>query len=394
MERSRSRDRDDDRGSRSRGRDEGRDDDRGRSSRGRDEGRDDDRGRSSRGRDDDRGGRGGRSSGRGFEYKARDSSAVKHRGEQGGNDYDRIIKDSLPMYKPADGSNTIRIMPPTWPNADHFGLDVYVHYEVGPDNQSYLCLDKMKGEACPICEERARATKDNDTEYADKLKPAKRVLVYLIDRDNQRDGPKIWSMPWTIDRDLCKLVVHRRSGEVLPIDDPEKGYDIEFDRQGKGTRTQYVGLAVARRESDIGKPEWMDFVVDNPIPDQLQFYDYDHIAKQFGGQGSTRDDDRKGSRRDLDREQEEGLRKAERSGRASNDAPTWESVHSMTYEELCALIDDERLSINPKESEDDEQLATWICEDLKIDKPSARESAETTTRSKLDETRGRRQRID
>lgn len=306
------------------------------------------------------------------------------------------------MYKPGDGANIIRIMPPTWQDADHFGLDIYVHYEVGPDNPSYLCLEKMKGEPCPICEERARATKDNDSEYADKLKPAKRVLVYLIDRDNERDGPKIWSMPWTIDRDLCKLVVDRRSGEVLPIDDPEKGYDIEFDRTGKGTHTKYVGLAIARRESDIGKPEWLDFVVDNPLPDQLQFYDYDHIAKQFGGQGSSRgddrnasrDDDRKGSRRDLDREQDDGLRKAERGGRAASDAPTWESIHSMTYEELSALIDDERLDINPKESEDDEQLATWICEDLKITKPRARESAETSTRSKLDEMRGRRQRID
>ena len=374
----------------------GRDDDRG--SRGRDEdrsgrGRDGDHGSRDRGRDDDRSRRSsGRSS---FEYKRRDADSVRKRGEQSGGDYDRILTDTVQMWKPNDGSNTIRIMPPTWDGADHFGFDVFVHYEVGPDNQSYLCLDKMKGEACPVCDERARAVKDGDTEYADKLKPAKRVLIYMIDRDHERDGPIVWSMPWTIDRDLCKLVVDKRSGEVLPIDDPESGYDIEFDRQGKGQRTQYIGLAVARRDSALGKDEWLSFIQENPLPSLLHFYDYDHIQHVFGGGGGksekkdSRDGDHGSRGRDLDREQNEGLRKVERGGR--DEELTWGQVHDMTYDELCSIIDDKDLKINPDDSKSDAQLADWICEDLKIEE--SRKPA-NDSRAKLDEMRSRRRSAD
>lgn len=360
--------RDDDRGRR-RSRD---DDDRGR---GRD--RDDDRG-SRRGRDDDRGGRRG-----GFQYHERSADSYKRRGEQGGSDFDKYLNDAIKMYKTAEGDNTIRILPPTWNDAEHFGYDIYVHYGVGPDNQTYLCLHKMKGEPCPICDERERAQKDGDQEYADKLKPAKRVLVYIIDRNNEKDGPVVWSMPWTVDRDLCKLVVDKRTGELLPIDHPEKGYDVEFERKGKGDRTQYIGLAIARRESDLGNSRWLDQIQEHSIPDSLIFYEYDHIAKVFGGSSGkrshNRDDDRdrgRGKGDDLDRDQDRQLRELEQRRSKAEDRLSYEAVHEMKYDELCALIDEERLDINPDDSKNDSELADWICEDLKLEK--AREAKRHT----------------
>ncbi len=392
---------------------EGRDDDRGgrdRGGRGESEGRsrgrgDDDRGGRSRG-DDDRGGRGGRGGGSRFQYQKRDPSSVAKRGEQGGGDFDKYIDDSLKMFKPADGDNLIRILPPTWDNADHFGLDTWVHYGIGPDSQTYLCLDKMKGEACPICDERARAVKDGDTAYADKLKPTKRVLVYLIDRNSEKDGPVVWSMPWTIDRDLCKLVVDKRSGEVLPIDDPQNGYDIEFERKGKGDRTQYIGLAIARRESDVGNDRWLDQIQDLPLPQTLKYYAYDHINHVFGGQAdgvSSRDSGGRNDRSkdsDLDREQDAGLREVETRGdrnrnrRSSSDDLSYEQVHEMTFDELCSLIDSKDLDIKPDDSKDDAELADWVCEDLKLTKATARRSVEQETRGKLDEMRTRRRSVE
>lgn len=358
----------------------------------RDSGRDRDRtrgvGRDSR--DEDR----GRSRRSGFQYQERSPDTYKKRGEQGGGDFDKYLSDSIKMFKPADGDNTLRIMPPTWEGAEHFGLDIYVHYNVGPDSQTYLCMNKMQGKPCPICDEREKASKDGDIDYADKLKPTKRVLIYMIDRNNEKDGPVVWSMPWTIDRDLCKLVVDKRTGEILPIDNPEVGYDISFERKGKGDRTQYIGLAVARRDSDLGNMKWLDFIQDHPLDTILQFYDYDHIAAVFGGRSA-----KASKETDLDREQEAGLRSVEGRGRGRSREPEmdWESVHSMKFEELAALIDDKSLKIDPDDSKDDDELADWVCEDLDIRKPTARRSAaddDDDMRGKMDKLRSRRTRVD
>jgi hypothetical protein len=374
-----------------------------------------DRGSRRGGRDDDddsRGGRSsrggrdtGRSSGRssgsssGYRYQARNPEAATRRSTAGGGDFDKILRDDIKMFKVNDGDNTIRIMPPTWDAPEHFGYDIHVHSGIGPDQQTYLCLDKMKGEPCPICDERKQAIADNDEEYADELKPVKRVLVALIDRDHEKDGPQVWAMPWGVDRDLCALVVDKKSGEVLPIDDPENGYDVEFTRTGTGIKTKYVGLQISRRESDLGNDKWLDFMVDNPLPDLLQFYSYDHIAKVFGGASGGGKSSRSSPKDELTEEQERDLAKVDTRGRRNpsrddDDALTWDGIHGMTYKELCAVIDDNKLDIDPEDSKDDEDLADWICEEMKIKKeaaPARRSSSDESTNSRMANLRSRRQ---
>lgn len=391
-----SRDRDDDRGSRRRGGDDERGSSRERG--GRD--RDDDRG-SSRGRDrdDDRGGRGGRSSGSGsrYEYEARSAESVRNRASKGANDFDKLLLDHVKMFKPNDGDNRIRLLPPTWPKPEHYGLDIYVHYGVGPDRQSYLDLSKMLDKDDPINEEREAFKRKMDPDdkadqaYLKELESKRRVLVYLIDRDNEKEGVQAWAMPWTVDRDIVKVSQDKATGEVLPIDHPEDGYDVEFEKKGQKDRTEYLGVAIARRSSPLGKTDWLDYAMDNPLPDQLKYFDYDHIAKAFGGGGTHKGGERgsereeRGSSRGGDRE-ERGARDRDddRGGRGSSrereretpkDAPlTWESVHEMRPRELEDLIEAERLDINPKEAKDDEDLADWICDELKLTKAAERSS--------------------
>lgn len=354
--------------------------------------------RGNRGRDTERGGRGGREEetrgrdrggrgGRGgseFNYHRRDASALKSRAEKlGGSDFDSYFREGTKLFKPNDGDNIIRILPPTWKEADHYGLDLWVHYSVGPDEQTYLCLDKMKGEPCPLCDERARAVKDKDDDYADSLKPKQRVAIAIIDRDNEKEGVQIWAMPWGIDKDLLSRAQDKRTGEVLYLDDPENGYDVEFTREGKGLKTKYVGIALARRESPIGDDRWLQEMIEEPLPDRLCYFSYDHIQQVFGGGSSgggksrDRDTTHSSDRKQTDKQDDE-LREVEQRGsrrevRTSEPELSWESVHGMTFEELVSIIEDKRLDkIDPKESKDDDELADWICEDLDIKKTPAR----------------------
>lgn len=431
-------DEDEERGSRRGGRDEergssrrDRDDDRGSSRRRED---DDDRG-SRRGRDDDDGDRRGGGGGS-YRYERRDDSKTKERANRGGTDYDRFLKDGLKMFKPNDGDNRIRIMPPTWgpktkskvdEKPDHYGYDIYVHYGVGADRQSYLCLAKHLGKPDPIAEAREEVKRELNENEGDKeleqmvkdLEAKRRVLVFLVDRDNEKEGVQAWAMPWTLDRDIVQVMQDKSTGEVLPIDDPEEGYDVEFTKKGSKNRTEYTGVAIARRSSPLGRKgeEWMEFCVDHPLPDQLVFFDYDHIAKAFGGKATKRrddddGDDRRGSRdrddrdgrsrdRDRDDDRRGGSARDRRSrdeeeerpardrrgrdeeeerparGRGGRDREEavydWDRIHDMTKSELEDLIEQKDLDIKPKDAKDVEDLADWVCEEMKIKKEKKEE---------------------
>lgn len=358
---------------------------------GRDSGRNPGRGYAGRGDDRDRdSGRGGRDSGRGgsasrFTYQARDPEEAKRRAEGGGDDFDVYLRREITFFKPADRDNAIRILPPTWEGAKHYGMDVHVHYGVGPDRQTYLCLHKMKGERCPICEERAEASRKGDEEYAKELAPKRRVLVYVIDRNNEREGPMAWAMPQGLDQDITKVSIDRRTGAVLYIDHPDEGFDVFFEKNGTGIKTKYEGVSIDRNPSRLGSDAWLDFAMDNPLPDQLVYYDYDRISEEFGGGGGEqrtgRDrDDRGRSRggrddpppRDEPR-QERGRVGPRESTRSEEPELTWDSIHAMVGKELDALVELKGLTnIDPNKAESDMQLADWICEDLNITQQATR----------------------
>ena len=375
--------------------------------------RDNDRGgRDDRDRDRDRGGRdrgdndrGGRSSSRGrvdYEYTPRSREEVQKRATLGANEYDKYLRDDVKVFKVNDGDNTVRVLPPTWrePKPSHYGLDIYVHYGIGPDRQTYLCLHKMKGEACPICEERQRAQKAGDDDYAKELEPKRRVLVYMVDRDHEKEGVQAWAMPWTLDRDITGVSVDKKSGEVLPVDHPEEGYDIEFTKKGAQQRTEYTAVTVSRRSSPLDNDDALRFAVDSPLPEILHYFPYEHIERVFGGGGTHRDsrgnDDRGERDRDSGNDRSNRDKDDGRSGRdrdRSDSKLTWRAVHEMTSRELDDLIEEHRLDINPNEAKDDEDLADWICEELKIEKEEAPRRREATAPAAEDDPREKLRRM-
>ncbi len=271
----------------------------------RDRDRDDERDTPSRGRgrDDDREERGGRrdsggSGGSRFQYRGRTSEEVSRRAKQSSGRYDSFIDEEVIWFSPREGENCIRIIP--WASAGkefdelvekwgtHWGIDLITHMGVGADKGTYLCLDKMKGEPCPICD----AYRD---EAIDSLKPKDRVLTWLIDRDDEKSGPKLWAMPMSNSKDISGESMVKGSGELLAIDDPEEGYDVYFIREGTKRNTRYKQFDVARDPSPLSKDskkmdKWLDYVTENPLPNLLKFYDPEHLEKVLSGQASAREE--------------------------------------------------------------------------------------------------------
>lgn len=259
---------------------------------------------------------------RSFSYQKRSKDTLKERANMKGGNYDTLFKPTFKQWKPKEGKNLIRILPPTWNDARHYGLDIFVNYSIGPDNQSYLSLNKHgKGED-PIAEARREALQEGDKDFAKKLNFSQRILYWVIDRTDEDEGPLLWAAPFTFDKSLSNLCIDEDTKEVIFIDDPVKGRDVRFYREGTALNTSYDPSKMkVLKESTVHEDEgleneWLDFIAENPLPEVLNFYSYDHIKAQFDGQSGKRDDDtedepKKPSRSRTARDEEEVEEKPE-----------------------------------------------------------------------------------
>src|SRR5215469_540855 len=98
-----------------------------------------------------------------FKYHGRSDEDVEKRAKQSSGRYDSYLTQDVNWFRPKRGEQIIRLVP--WLNenlkdfdeyeekwGNHWGIDLIVHRNVGLDNGTYLCLDKMKNEPCPICD--------------------------------------------------------------------------------------------------------------------------------------------------------------------------------------------------------------------------------------------------
>lgn len=234
-----------------------------------------------------------------FVYRGdkRSVESVVRKSKQSGGAYDSYLLPDIQMFKVKEGESTVRIMPPSWDEksdakwGDGWDIQVFLHYGVGPDNATYLCLDKMSGETCPICEARRKST---DEDERDALRSAARFLCWAIDRDNEKAGPQVWSMPTTVFREINLRSVDKKHNTPIPVDDPENGYDIIFSREGSNKKTKYSAFEIDRDPTPLADDEklqdrWLNYISEHPLPECLQIYDAKHIEGVLFGRAAGTD---------------------------------------------------------------------------------------------------------
>lgn len=254
---------------------------------------------------------------RSFRYEKRSREDVKARANMRGGGFDSYIKPEFKRYKVKDGKNLVRILPATWAKAKHYGYDIWVNYGIGADNQSYLSLSKMRDEPDPLADARRQAQREGDEETAKALAPRQRVLVWIIDRTAEDEGPQLWDIPFSVDKDFVNLCLDEDTKEVIYPDDPDEGHDLRFYKEGQGLGTKYPAskmklLDMSPLHEDQGiQDEWLAFVKENTVPESLQFYTFDEISAAFDGHVRSKDEEaetapaRRGNKDD-EREPEHG----------------------------------------------------------------------------------------
>lgn len=291
-----------------------------------------------------------------FNYVKRDVDGYKKRGAQSGGRRDSFLDEKFTIFRPQKGDNYFRILPPSWEDADHFGLDTWVHWNIGSDKNAYLCLesDPNSTSKCPICQEKEDADRTGDSNYSKELKPSKRVLYWLINRDEEKEGPLLWAAPWTIDRDICLLAVDKRTGEQFDVDDPEQGYDISFNYTipSGNTPGKYEAIQIARKPSELGDEDWLEFIQSNPLPSVLKYFEASYISDKFAGNRAEDNSDTYVSE-DEDRDKEVTW--------------TYDSVMEAKRKVLEDLADELKFTNDEVDGMDDEVLKDEICKELKLE---------------------------
>jgi len=241
-----------------------------------------------------------------FVYRGRTSEDVDTQANQSGSSFDKFINDRFPTWKVEKGDRIVRILPPTFAKTKedlkkygkHWGLKVFIHRNVGPKDGQYLCLEEMKGEECPICEFAKKLEADGESDDAYKLRRQFLYIAWVIDRDDEKAGPQVWTVPWTLDREIGVRCKNKKTGEPILIDDPDDGFDVEFRRDGTGLGTKYIGVNISRESGPIleGKPKtqakWLSFITENPLTDVLNFYDAEYLEKIVNAEAGDDDGDK------------------------------------------------------------------------------------------------------
>lgn len=269
-----------------------------------------------------------------FKYRPPTEKAVKESASSGSG-FDNYLRQDMPKYKVKEGENKIRILPATWEGADYFGYQIPVIYSVGVDRCTYI-PPSFKDKDDPFAERRQQAVREGDTELADSLKPGHRFLYWVIDRKKESDGPLLFAAAPKLNNDISKQMIDEDDGGVIAIDHPEEGYDVIFHKEGTGIKTNYTGVKISRHSRPISDDEdqmteWLDYIMENPLPDAVNIYSYEHLVKVLAGEApkASEDDDeedipaevdgRKSNKKSKKKSSKEGLKELKKDEKDEDD---------------------------------------------------------------------------
>lgn len=172
-------------------------------------------------------------------------------------------------------------------------LELYVHEQVGPSRDSYICLAKCFGSPCPICEyqEKLRKAGNYDKEEFKRLYPKRKALynVHVLDTEEEiKKGVQVYYASFfNSERIYASLAKTRKTpdghsyGSYIPFPSIKNGKTISFERQGTGKdNTQFLGH----------KFEDRDYVINPKLIEQAYTLDelihiptYEEVRNAFFG---------------------------------------------------------------------------------------------------------------
>lgn len=175
-------------------------------------------------------------------------------GKYGGLTGKPYINPDVPMYVPNDGENCIRIVDPIeLIELQIYFFDVNFHREVGFRKDYFLCLARHNIGPCAVCENATEDLWNTDKEAAKGFLPDMRRLMWVLDLKKPEEANilKLWSAPRKLSDEILAQSRDPEMDVIQEVSHPYEGVPIYFTRTGKGLRTVYSGVKLARNPMPI-----------------------------------------------------------------------------------------------------------------------------------------------
>ncbi len=228
----------------------------------------------------------------------------------------------IPQYK-TGVDNFIYIIPPVDINS-YYGKEIWVHRNVGADGLTFLCPHRMQNKYCPICADiKKLKAKDPQDEAIQDLRPSARFLFFVVDvksPETEKKGPQWYDAPVSVNDAIVKISEDKRTGRVVDVSDPARGYNIVFGKSGSKKMTRYESFVLEPRESPA-KKDWLDVPEFDEI---LNYVEADVIEAAYLGMptgGASQEGEEHGSRRGAATQEEEEAPRRRRTEEPEDEAP-------------------------------------------------------------------------
>ena len=172
------------------------------------------------------------------------------------------VSSDIPIFKPVDGDNQIRIVPPLSNDAQAslWGLEVWTYFV---NNRSYLSSKTFDPQSDDPIMSHFFDIREDNPEEAQKYKGNKRYLMFVLDMNSDEVELKLWAAPPTLVDEFLGLAKNRRTGELIALEDPEEGVPIFFTKTGQGINTRYTSIEIEKEP----------FPLDDDLAEDLELFE-------------------------------------------------------------------------------------------------------------------------
>jgi hypothetical protein len=174
---------------------------------------------------------------------------------------DRVRRSEQGVWKPKDGDNLIRIMPPWDENVDTFFVQGGAHFNVGPQGKVFSCPRQSDNSAeCYLCDlvDQLGSGDEADREEAKDLRVRRSWMVNVVDLKDPGAGVKVWKAGVKAFKQLLEYIEDPDYGDIT---DPETGYNIKVMKSGKDLNTEYT-IRCAKNPSAFEHTDLLDALID------------------------------------------------------------------------------------------------------------------------------------
>jgi hypothetical protein len=245
----------------------------------------------------------------------------------------------------------------------HYERTFYIHRDIGPGGDSYVCLHKTNKERCPICEYRGKMARDPDAD-PDQIKgmaPKERQMFNVIDCKDRDSGIQLMELSYHL---FGKLLDAR-----ISADEDDEGWENFHDPvEGKTLKLTVVKKKMGQNEFcevtaiDLKerKETYKDSIVDKAhcLDDLIRLLSYDKlkaILLQVDGDDKKKEDDEDRPKKRRDEDEDERPKK--KAADEDEDRPKKKSSDDDEDRPKKKADDDDDWDAKPKKksSDDDDE---------------------------------------